>query len=301
MARLGVLVVTLVVIFAVTLVVTLVDRLTVSLTTNRGHKLQAFVDDAITNEIRDAGVYDHWTLSAIEHLLQRIDADVCLDVGANIGNHSVVMAQHCRQLHAFEPIPFIFEVLRKNLDINTTNVKAHCIALSNEQSLQNIYVDPAGNLGKSSMLNDNADSDNSIEISAVCGDEFLSGIKGSVDFVKIDVEGFEPRVVQGLQQTIVESQPVILLEWNSSQTRTGFAESDLFTRPLEGYRCYSLTHRKSKQVSGRGLTGAIKRAWVGATKSDGWCLRSFDLQRSYPNVLMIPRKWHSLVASMLQE
>lgn len=90
-------------------------RSTLQLTTNRGHRLQAFADDSITREIRDSGVYDQWTLLAIEHLLKNMNADTCLDVGANIGNHAVVIAQHCRQLHAFEPVPFIFEIGRAHV------------------------------------------------------------------------------------------------------------------------------------------------------------------------------------------
>ncbi len=303
------------------------DRSILQLTTNRGHRLQAFANDSITSEIRDSGVYDQWTLLAIEHLLSNMNADICLDVGANIGNHAVVIAQHCRQLHAFEPVPFIFEVLQANLQNNADNARAHCVALSDENSVATIHIDPGGNLGKSTMLSseglsseglsskalsstplsgESSDSGleesnattGSIEITAVCGDQQVTDLDGSIDFIKIDVEGFEPRVIKGLQQTIRKHQPVLLLEWNSSQTRKGFDDADLFAMPLDGYQYYSLTHRRSKQVSGRGLKGALKRALVKVSRSDDWCVHPFNAELSYPNVLMFPRKWQALAEGL---
>lgn len=277
-------------------------RATLELTTNRSHRLQAFRNDSITNEIRNNGVYDQWTLLAIEYLLKKMDADVCLDVGANIGNHAVVIAQHCKQLHAFEPVPFIFEVLRSNLQHNADNGNAYCVALSDEDSVASIHIDPDGNLGKSTMLSaggvDTQQASDSIEISAVRGDELVSSLAGSIDFIKIDVEGFEPRVIKGLQQTIRKHQPVLLLEWNSSQTRKGFDDADLFTMPLGGYQSYSLTHRRSKQVSGRGFKGALKRAMVKISNSDSWCVRPFNTELSYPNILMFPPRWQALAAGL---
>lgn len=273
------------------------ERSTVQLTTDRGHQLQAFAGDSITSDIRELGVYDQWTLLAIEHLLAAISADVCLDVGANIGNHAVVMAQHCRQLHAFEPVPFIFDVLQQNLERNTTNAVAHNVALSEQSGVSQISVDRGGNLGKSTMLSAAAGTE-LIDITAERGDECVADISGSIDFIKIDVEGFEPRVIQGLQQTIKKHQPVLLLEWNSAQTRQGFVDAELFSVPLQGYQYRSLTHRRSKQVSGRGLTGALRRALVKATNSNRWCVRSFDAELSYPNVLMFPQKWQSLAAAL---
>ena len=313
------------------------DRYILQLTTNRGHRLQAFANDSITSEIRDSGVYDQWTLLAIEHLLSNMNADICLDVGANIGNHAVVIAQHCRQLHAFEPVPFIFEVLQANLQNNADNARAHCVALSDENSVATIHIDPGGNLGKSTMLSseglsseglsseglastplsskalsstplsgESSDSGlagsnattGSIEITAVRGDQQVTDLDGSIDFIKIDVEGFEPRVIKGLQQTIRKHQPVLLLEWNSSQTRKGFDDADLFAMPLDGYQYYSLTHRRSKQVSGRGLKGALKRALVKVSRSDDWCVHPFNAELSYPNVLMFPRKWQALAEGL---
>lgn len=273
------------------------ERSTVQLTTDRGHQLLAFADDSITSEIRDLGLYDQWTLLAIEHLLNAINADICLDVGANIGNHAVVMAQHCRQLHAFEPVPFIFDVLKQNLKHNSSNAIAHNVALSELGGVSRISVDGGGNLGKSTMLSAAAGAE-LIDITAERGDDCIAEISGSIDFIKIDVEGFEPRVIQGLQQTIQKHQPILLLEWNSEQTKHGFVDADLFSVPLQGYQYHSLTHRRSKQVSGRGLKGAVKRALVKASNSNNWCLHTFDAALSYPNVLMFPQKWQSLAAAL---
>jgi len=279
----------------------------IKLTTSFGHRISAFKNDSITGEIQRHGVYDRWTLAAIENLLDAINADVSLDVGANIGNHALAMTLVSKQVVAFEPVPFIHQVLSENLQANTDNSVAACVALSDRKESARITISGNGNLGQSSMAAE-AESDESLQgenvrIESVIGDEFVeqhladsAGV--SVDFIKVDVEGFEPRVVTGLSKTIRDHQPLVLLEWNSASTIEQFEKNDIFNTVFRNYRVYSLTHHGSKQVSGRGLLGAVKRWGLKVLNKNSFCIDTFHSSRTYPNVLFIPERWHSLVQGL---
>lgn len=268
----------------------------IKLTTCHGKTLKAFEGDSITDEIRGSGCYDKWALDAIASVLPLIDADLSLDVGANIGNHAVVIADYCRALIAFEPVPFIFEVLRENLAHNTTNARAVNLALSNREGEDNIAVDTSGNLGKSSMRASAADRN--VSVQAQIGDRFMDTETGHLDFVKLDMEGFEPHVISGLHDTIVRDQPLILLEWNAAETRDGFREQAILSNTLAGYQGYSVTHTWSKQISGHGLRGAIYRIRKRRNTPREWCLSDFDFDKSYASVLMFPQRYQNIVEQL---
>jgi len=275
----------------------------IQITTGLGHQIEAFDEDAITQEIVQRGVYDHWTLKAIEHLLTSINADTCLDVGANIGNHALSMSGHCQKVIAFEPVPFIYSVLTQNLQNNVSNAVALCVALSDKQEDRTIQIPLHGNLGQSSMAT-GFQSAEQVGIKAVVGDDFLStavaDTAGSaIDFIKIDVEGYESQVVAGLQKTIAVHQPLVLLEWNSTQTRDGFSQHGFFETVFKDYKVFSLTHRHSKQVCGRGISGVLRRI-VARTAANSFCVGQFEVKKDFPNVLLIPARWHSLIAELPQ-
>jgi len=279
----------------------------IKLTNSYGHQISAFKDDSITGEIQRYGVYDRWTLAAIESLLGSIDADVSLDVGANIGNHALAISRVSKQVVAFEPVPFIHAVLNENLQANTDNSVAVCVALSDRKESAQIAISGNGNLGQSSMAAE-AEFDESmrvenVQIESVIGDVFVeqylaNSESTSVDFIKVDVEGFEPKVVTGLSRTIRDHQPLVLLDWNSASTIEQFERNDIFDRVFKNYQIYSLTHHGSKQVSGRGLPGAVKRWVLKVLNKNSFCIGPFHSSEVYPNVLFIPERWHSLVQEL---
>jgi len=279
----------------------------IRLKTSFGHQISAFKDDSITGEIQRHGVYDRWTLAAIKNLLGSIDADISLDVGANIGNHALAMSLASKQVVAFEPVPFIHEVLGENLQTNTDNSVAVCVALSDRKESAQIAISGNGNLGQSSMAAqaefDESRQVENVQIESVIGDvyvdQYLANSAGaSIDFIKVDVEGFEPQVVTGLHKTIRNHQPLVLLEWNSASTVEQFEQNDIFNSVFKNYQVYSLTHYGSKQVSGRGLPGAVKRWLLKVRNKNSFCIGPFHSSQFYPNVLFIPERWHSLVQEL---
>ena len=87
----------------------------IKLTTKRGYLLDVFERDSITREMQNKGEYDSNTLNSLSDVLTAIQPQVSLDVGANVGNHSVLIAKFSAKLIAFEQVKFVFEALQNNL------------------------------------------------------------------------------------------------------------------------------------------------------------------------------------------
>lgn len=132
---------------------------------------------------------------------------VAIDIGANIGVTAIAMAPHFARVHAFEPGPNNFSALTSNLTMNNIyNVTPHRLAVTNE----------VGEVGFDENSAFGSISDKGVMVPAITLDHALKefGIT-SADFIKIDVEGFEPQVLDGMSETVESFQPVIVMEFNS--------------------------------------------------------------------------------------
>jgi FkbM family methyltransferase len=137
--------------------------------------------------------------------------DVALDVGANIGITAALLSQrlHRGRIHAFEPAATVFSALERNIAANQLiNVTAHNLALSDKSG----HV----NFNDSSAYGHISTDESGHRVRAATVDEVVAelGLQ-RLDFIKIDVEGFEEAVLKGAASTIKRFQPVIYLEFNS--------------------------------------------------------------------------------------
>jgi len=139
---------------------------------------------------------------------------VVVDVGANIGLHTVHFSDFARlgKVICFEPSRSTFAWLLQNVR-DLTNVIPLNVALSDTSGLQTLFVaaDDAY-----SGLKDTKRRAILRQESVACftGDEILSRLTPNhrVDLVKIDVEGLELQVLNGMKQFIVAHRPVIFCE-----------------------------------------------------------------------------------------
>jgi FkbM family methyltransferase len=264
------------------------------LTTKRNFQLDVFVSDTITQEIESKGEYDSNTLDSLVDILTEIRPNIALDVGANIGNHSVLIAQHVKQLIAFEPLTFIHEVLQANLKNNQlSHAQAYPLALSDKKTTNAIHILNNGNLGSSSLeFNDNVAE--SIEINTVVADDFLESlnIQQSIDFIKMDVEGHEVSAILGMQNIIQSHQPLMLLEWKSQDMIKRFHEYKLFNTIFKDYECLALSYTTSKKVHAKNFRGAFNRLFQ-KIKGKRWCFTNFNSYQSYANVYFVPKRFKS--------
>lgn len=168
------------------------------------------------NGYLDAQIYAYGLYE--KHIVKEIventkEGDVCVDVGANIGHHTIIMSQNVGKsgrVYAYEPIPKIKDQLDKSISLNEIkNVETILIALSNtEEDLElNICNE---SIASSSIVNKMSTGEK-ITIKTKTLDSYNYP---KVDFMKIDVEGFEYNVLLGAEKTIATNLPKIVIEYS---------------------------------------------------------------------------------------
>jgi FkbM family methyltransferase len=128
---------------------------------------------------------------------------VALDIGANVGLWSRDLAKHFISVHAFEPVAMFRECLERN--VFSPKLKMHSVALGNEPGFVNMII-TEGNTGHTHVDPTSMGLGNT-EIVTLDSLDF-----NIVDYIKVDCEGFEYRVLQGAEQTIRRCCPIVVIE-----------------------------------------------------------------------------------------
>lgn len=169
--------------------------------------------------------------------------DTVYDIGANVGYVSLSLAKrvgpHGRVI-AFEPIPQNIEAFRKNIAVNgIDNVQLREVAASDHAG--NAVIRMAENSSTASLVwHRNNPSATEFSIDTVCIDELVErGDFAYPKFVKIDVEGAEGSVLQGMRRTIAAARPVLFVECSEA----GRNQAWQLLGELN-YRCQSAITRK---------------------------------------------------------
>ena len=169
-----------------------------------------FPDDFIQNQLVLKS--DFFELEGLRKSEKYIPADaVILDIGANIGNHSLYWAAFLKpkKIYAFEPIPEIFSTLQKNIELNLfeNTIRAVNIGLSDIDSNAEISHYNPGNICETSIKKA---KNGNLKVKKL---DNIDIKEGRIDLVKIDVEGHEKLVLDGAKETIQKYKPIIFIEF----------------------------------------------------------------------------------------
>ena len=138
-----------------------------------------------------------------------------IDIGANIGWHSLVIAKKLKKIkvHAFEPIKKTYKFLTQNIKLNSiNNIKSYNFGFYNENKKISFYTYKEGSVN-SSIKNLSKRSTVMLEKSYVkIFDHFVSRNKLKVDFIKCDVEGAELFVFLGAKKVLLKDKPIVFCE-----------------------------------------------------------------------------------------
>lgn len=142
---------------------------------------------------------------------------VVADVGANIGYYTLLLAKICKKVYALEPDKNCFGILKKNVkENNLKNVVLINKAVSDGKGKVEFVVDKV-NLGNSRIKSQRdcfAEPRNDV-VSCDTLDDILINEK-QIDLIKIDVQGWEPKVILGAKKIIAKYSPVLFLEFNGN-------------------------------------------------------------------------------------
>lgn len=207
-------------------------------------QLAIFSFDNIGLTINLEGRYERDILDALSRFLtQHLDIDTdtaVIDVGANIGNHSIFFSQIFSKVYAFEPNPQAYYLLQYNSA--GSNIVPLNYGLSSENSTVAFSIDPI-NLGGSKVIEGRSGpgtpSLNTIDIEVRRLDDNLEIKNQVVSLIKIDVEGHELQVLEGAVEFIKASRPIIVFEQSKDAIFDGTSDTIDFLRE-KNYRFFTI-------------------------------------------------------------
>jgi FkbM family methyltransferase len=128
---------------------------------------------------------------------------VCVDIGANLGLHTIALGKLANQVFAFEPSSHNYSLLQKNVELNgLQNVQAIHAALGDQEGFAELALSHS-NFGDHQILtptHKNAEKTESVKVLA--GDQALATVgENKIKLIKIDVQGYEYHVLEGLKKT----------------------------------------------------------------------------------------------------
>jgi FkbM family methyltransferase len=205
--------------------------------------LKVNIDTTYPIEVEMAtGTYDRQT-SAILRRFVRAE-DVVMDIGANVGALTLLMATlaHQGRVIAIEPGPTTFDRLQANLQLNPqlhAIVAAYAIGMADRPG-ELFWQEDANVPGNAGLLNCDGK-----RVPVTTLDQFVQEHALSrLDFVKIDVEGMEYEVIKGGEGAIAQFRPILYYETlESFRQQRGFdIYNQIFDRLRSlNYRQYRLT------------------------------------------------------------
>jgi FkbM family methyltransferase len=261
-------------------------------------KIEINPSDHIGSNILSHGIYDSKGVQCIEKILSRLQSPIVFDIGANIGNHALVMARYSKMVYLFEPQRNTVLMLHNTMMLNSIkNWKIFEFGLSDEQKILPLYQNLDGNNGASTFISQLKGDKFAVEqLQVKKGDDIVreSNIN-QLDFIKIDVEGFEAKAISGLADSIKRFSPIILMEWNNIITKQQFKELNLFNNVFDGYITKAIISNHHKSLWQNKKLGKIRRFFYKRLTKKRTLLSSFSEYFDYPHVLLIPKHKAHLV------
>lgn len=140
---------------------------------------------------------------------------IFLDVGANVGVHILGTCSNYKKIIGIEPYPPLVDRLEKTLQINSIrNVEIRNYALSNARGTNQFKIPDKSNLGTGSLVSkqDETGASDHMIIQTMIGDDLAASEQLPFIAVKIDTEGAEKLVIDGLEKTLVRDRPLVVFE-----------------------------------------------------------------------------------------
>lgn len=165
--------------------------------------------DWVKEEFNKSGVWEPKTTEYVEKHLKA--GQTFVDIGAQVGYFSILAAKLGAKVFAFEPSLNNRTLLEKNIKDNDCDVQVFSQALSNENGSAILYTDTTP--GQYSLIG----SGNGEKVETIKYDNLDLPIP---DMIKIDAEGFEKQVLEGMQSVLTTDKPITIIieDWRNEIT-----------------------------------------------------------------------------------
>ena len=173
---------------------------------------------------------------------------IFMDIGANVGHHSIFLSKFASQVLAFEPYPKVNMQFKQQIAHNNiSNIQIFETGLSDRRETLNYYAPTGNNEGIGSFDESSIGKGNTSygKLELQEGDQVIeSDSWKDIKLIKIDVEGFEKKVIKGLSRTIEEERPVIVCEITYGQQLSFVSIEELKSYLPKNYEILTFNTRK---------------------------------------------------------
>jgi FkbM family methyltransferase len=235
--------------------------------TRSGIRWYLDLKEGIDFSIYILGGFEPSTLRLYNKLVK--SGDVVLDIGANIGSHTLPLARlvgDIGHVYAFEPTDFAINKLHNNLNLNTNLIKrvtvCQAMLVSNENILVEKELFSSWPLVGDNKLHEKHKGQLMVTTGARAAtlDNIVKEYNITrIDFIKLDVDGFEYSVLSGGEKTLKKFKPTILMElapYLFKNQKNEFIQMIELYKKL-GYFFYDANNRKTLPVEAEKLFDLI--------------------------------------------
>lgn len=260
----------------------------------RPNRLFTEITSNIDRHILSEGLFEKGVIDLLADVIARVDhRDLMIDIGANIGNHTVALARLFKRVESVEPHPVLFRILSANVLRNGLgHVTCHNFGLADEDTTGTL-AEPADNHSIARVKERSQLPPETFGLSSEAfGNEYAIELRSAAEFVgrfgddldrafiKIDVEGMEQEIITAISPVLQRYKPLVGFEW-FTRAQPGLTE---VVGALDGYELWGIRmHDIGRNLAWR----AAKLLFTG---------RSFKLERLdptrldevYPLALLVP-------------
>ena len=177
------------------------------------YKYKGNLNNFIDRSVFFFGAHERQQLEFSKKLIRN---KIVVDCGANVGNHSLFYSRFAKSVISIDANILVLDELKLKIKANKIkNISCLNLGVGSVNNIIMPFFRATGdNLGVSSFLkNFSPHNLNPINVSLRTLDSILEDLKKSVDYIKIDVEGFDYEVLKGAQKIISTLAPVIQIEY----------------------------------------------------------------------------------------
>lgn len=184
-----------------------------------------FFNDTIAKEISIHGIYEKDEIDILSKFIKK--NKVIIDIGANIGNHSIAFSKFSKKVYAFEAHPRTFEILKFNCS-NFKKIKLFNIGISDKKGILFFKKKKTSNIGGYSL------SKLGTVKSKIQKLDSLIKLKKEIELIKIDIEGHEYQALIGMKKIIKNNNCLLMVEFFDEKIKkrreiTNFLKKNGFT------------------------------------------------------------------------
>ncbi len=215
-----------------------------------GLKFKGNTENLIDMEVHGFGGFEKPILQLMEDTLAIMapaGEGVVLDVGANVGQHSMFISRTAKMVHSVEPFPPVSARMNDMVQLNQIkNIVLHPVGYSHENGSLPFTPPDEENHGIGTFSADRrAGAKKQIDLPLLRGDDDLvnTGVT-RVDLIKLDIEGYEKFALEGLTKTMNTSRPAVIMELNCTNDEGFHTKEDLLKAFPQNYVFYDIVQRR---------------------------------------------------------